>query len=48
MRVLSGAFVLVLLCASQALGQEVSWGVKGGVNFATLSSDQDRGPRRSA
>ena len=44
MRVLSGAFVLVLLCASQALGQEVSWGVKGGVNLATLSSDQDPGP----
>jgi hypothetical protein len=44
MRVLCGVFVLVLLCASQALGQEVSWGVKGGVNWATLSSDQDPGP----
>lgn len=44
MRILSGMFVLVLLCGSQAFGQEASWGVKGGVNFATLSSDQDPGP----
>ena len=39
MRVLSGVFVLVLLCASQANAQQASWGVKGGVNLATLSSD---------
>ncbi len=44
MRVLSGVFVLVLLCGSQAIAQEASWGVKGGVNLATLSSDQDPGP----
>lgn len=44
MRVLSGVFMLVLLCGSQAMAQEASWGVKGGVNLATLSSDQDPGP----
>ena len=44
MRVLSGVFVLVLLCGSQAMAQEASWGVKGGVNLATLSSNQDPGP----
>jgi hypothetical protein len=44
MRVVSGVFVLVVLCGSQAMAQERSWGVKGGVNLATLSSDQDRGP----
>jgi hypothetical protein len=43
MRVLSGAVVLVVLCASQAMAQESSWGVKGGVNFATASSDEDPG-----
>jgi hypothetical protein len=35
--------VLVVLCASQAMAQEGSWGVKGGVNFATASSDEDPG-----
>jgi hypothetical protein len=44
MRVLSGVLVLVLLCGSHAMAQETSWGVKGGVNLATLSSDQDPGP----
>jgi Outer membrane protein beta-barrel domain len=44
MRVLSGVFVLVLLCGSQALAQQASFGVKGGVNLATLSSDQDPSP----
>jgi Outer membrane protein beta-barrel domain len=44
MRVLSGVLVLFLLCGSQAMAQGVSWGVKGGVNLATLSSDQDPGP----
>jgi outer membrane protein with beta-barrel domain len=44
MRVLSGVLMLVLLGGSHALAQEASWGVKGGVNLATLSSDQDPGP----
>jgi hypothetical protein len=44
MRVLSGVFVFVLLCGSQALAQEASFGVKGGVNLATLSSNEDPGP----
>jgi hypothetical protein len=39
MRVLSGVVVLVLLCGSQAKAQETSWGVKGGVNLATLNSE---------
>jgi outer membrane immunogenic protein len=39
MRVLYGLVVLVLLCGSQATAQETSWGVKGGVNLATLSSE---------
>jgi hypothetical protein len=43
MRVLSGAVVLVVLCGSQAMAQESSWGVKGGVNFATVSSDEEPG-----
>ena len=44
MRILSGMFALILLCGSNVAAQEASWGVKGGVNFATLSSDQDPGP----
>ena len=44
MRVVAGVIALVVLCGSQAMAQEVSWGVKGGVNLATLSSDQDPGP----
>jgi Outer membrane protein beta-barrel domain len=44
MRVLSGVFVLVLLCGSQALAQQASFGVKGGVNLATLSSDEEPSP----
>lgn len=43
MRVLSGAVVLVVLWSSQATAQESSWGVKGGVNFATASSEEDPG-----
>ena len=37
MRVLSGVLVLVLLWRIAAMAQEASWGVKGGVNLATLS-----------
>jgi hypothetical protein len=44
MRVFAGVLVLVLVCAGQAVAQEVSWGVKGGVNFATLAADVDPGP----
>ena len=40
MRVLSGVLVLILLPGSPALAQGQGWGVKGGVNFATQSSDQ--------
>ena len=43
MRVLFGSLVLVaivLLGGAQAAAQGVSWGVKGGVNFATLSVDR--------
>jgi len=32
--------VLVVLWAPQAIAQESSWGVKGGVNFATLDSGE--------
>jgi len=45
MRVLSGVFAVVLLLSgSRAMAQESSWGVKGGVNLATLASNQDPGP----
>jgi hypothetical protein len=43
MRILSGMFAMILLCGSNVAAQDASWGVKGGVNFATLSSDQDNG-----
>jgi hypothetical protein len=36
--------VLLLLLGGEASAQDVSWGVKGGVNFATLSVDTDPGP----
>jgi Outer membrane protein beta-barrel domain len=41
MRVLSAGLVLVALCAPRAMAQEGRWGVKGGVNFATFSSDDE-------
>jgi hypothetical protein len=44
MRVLSGMLMLVVLGGSHAMAQEASWGVKGGVNLATLRSDEDPGP----
>jgi Outer membrane protein beta-barrel domain len=44
MRILSGMCALILLCGSNVAAQEASWGVKGGVNLATLSPDQDPGP----
>jgi hypothetical protein len=47
MRVLVGSFVLaanVLLGGAPAAAQGVSWGVKGGVNFATLSADGEPKP----
>ncbi len=47
MRVLFGSLVLVaivLLGGAQAAAQGVSWGVKGGVNFATLSVDEEPTP----
>jgi len=40
MRLLSAGVVLVVLWAPQAIAQESSWGVKGGVNFATLDSGE--------
>jgi outer membrane protein with beta-barrel domain len=44
MRVLSGVFVVVLLCGSPARAQGISWGVKGGVNLATLNADEEPAP----
>jgi hypothetical protein len=40
MRVLSAGLVLGVLWAPQAMAQDSSWGVKGGVNFATLHSGE--------
>jgi len=46
MRVLSGVLVLlfVLFGVSGAMAQELSWGLKGGINLATLSSDETPSP----
>jgi hypothetical protein len=44
MRVLSGVFLVVMLCGSPARAQEISWGVKGGVNLATLSVKEEPAP----
>ena len=47
MRVLVGSVVLVVVIlfgSAPAAAQEVSWGVKGGVNFATLSVDEEPKP----
>jgi hypothetical protein len=44
MRVLSGLLVFALLCASPAMAQQVTWGVKGGVNLATLDVNVDPSP----
>jgi hypothetical protein len=44
MRVLSAVLALVLLGASVATAQEPSWGLKGGINLATLSSDEEPSP----
>ena len=44
MRVLSGVFVLVMLSGSLAGAQEISWGVKGGVNLATLGTKEEPAP----
>jgi len=44
MRVWPAVLVLLLLLGGDASAQDVSWGIKGGVNFATLSADTDPGP----
>jgi hypothetical protein len=44
MRVVSSLLMLAVLCGSEAMAQDVRWGVKGGLNLATLSSDEDPEP----
>ena len=44
MRVLSGVLVLVLLVRITAIAQDDHWGVKGGVNLATLSAERIPAP----
>ena len=44
MRVLSGLIVLVVLCGSPAQAQEINWGVKGGVNLASLNAKEEPAP----
>jgi hypothetical protein len=44
MRVWSAVLGLVLLWGVEASAQEISWGIKGGVNFATLTFDADPQP----
>jgi hypothetical protein len=44
MRVWSAVLVLVLFAGGDAAAQSGSWGVKGGVNFATLDADAEPPP----
>ena len=44
MRLLSGVLLLVLVTGSPARAQGFTWGVKAGINLATLSSDEDPKP----
>ena len=44
MRLLSGVLLLVLVTGSPARAQGFTWGVKGGINLATLSSDEEPNP----
>src|SRR4030095_6914540 len=44
MRLLSGVLLLVLVTGSSARAQGFTWGVKGGINLATLSSDEEPSP----
>jgi hypothetical protein len=44
MRVVSGLIVLLLASGTSAFAQGHSWGVKGGLNMATLSSDDSAAP----
>jgi hypothetical protein len=44
MRLLSGVIVVLLATAASAAAQERNWGAKGGLNMATLSSDDPANP----
>ena len=44
MRVWSVVLGLLLFCGVEVSALDVSWGLKGGVNFATLAVDTDPGP----
>ncbi len=44
MRVLSGVLLLLLVMGSPARAQGLTWGLKAGVNLATLSSDEQPSP----
>jgi hypothetical protein len=44
MRVLSGVLLLMLVTGSPARAQGFTWGLKGGINLATLSSDEQPDP----
>jgi Outer membrane protein beta-barrel domain len=44
MRVLLGVLLLVLVTGSPARAQGFTWGVKAGINLATLSSDEQPSP----
>jgi hypothetical protein len=46
MRIGAAALLALLVCASsaEARQRDTGWGIKGGVNFATLTLDQDVGP----
>jgi hypothetical protein len=44
MRVVIPVLVLVVMVSAEASAQETGWGVKGGINFATLAADADPSP----
>jgi hypothetical protein len=44
MRVLMAVIMCVLAGSASARAQGTSWGLKGGINFATLSAEADPGP----
>jgi Outer membrane protein beta-barrel domain len=44
MRVLSGVVLLLLVTGTPARAQGFTWGLKGGINLATLSSDEEPSP----
>ncbi len=44
MRVLSGVLLVLLVTGSPARAQGLTWGLKAGINLATLTSDEDPGP----